>query len=183
MNYGGLRLNLMDVTMSDSDLAQWNGFVEIVAHESENGSDCFIYCIDNTMLTSDYANEYLIRSIELAQSLEADLLAGGLGKCDMPVQLAEHLFRVENFRELALVVVYKKFYPVLLSSENQDLPLDIQLSKLSRRAFVVSPFISSRKVKLADCEGKQNTDDQCFKDCHMKLNLLRKVGQAFGQFS
>lgn len=124
----------------------WQTFYGIVEEQERRGSEFFIFCEDDHLFTEAYSRDTLLRYIRLAQSLDADLLSGGMSVCRNPVEVAPGLFWVNWFNGMQFTVIFRRCYPKILAAKTSEgYAVDIQLSYLAKRKYVMAPYISVQR--------------------------------------
>lgn len=163
----------------------WQTFVEVVKNEKNRGSEYFIFCEDDHVFLSNYTFTYLCSCIRKADSLKADILSGGMAWIDSPIQCNKHLFWVNNFNGSQFIVVFNRFYDIILSSSNlnEGFILDMKLSELSDNLFVMYPFISVQKeFGYSDVTSQNNQNgyiQNLFEKAERLLYILDEVSTAY----
>jgi len=123
----------------------WQTFQKIVSIEAQKGSPFFIFCEDDHLFTANYNPELLLTNIHKADSLDADLLSGGMSWIGNPIQVDENLFWVKAFNGMQFTVVFNRFYATILACKTDEgYVTDCFLSNLSNKIFVIYPYISTQ---------------------------------------
>lgn len=161
-------------------LGLWKTFYAIVRREEEANSPYFVFCEDDHVFTKDYRPDVLLAHITEAEKLGADLLSGGMSCLKDPIFVCDGLFRVRSFTGMQFTVVYRRMYNSILSSGTQSgYVTDIHLSGLSKRIFVVFPFISIQKeFGYSDVTPRNNEEGRVtalFQNMRNWLNRLDRV--------
>lgn len=124
----------------------WQTFYGIVESEAAKGTDYFIFCEDDHVFTEAYSPELLLRRIAEAETLEADLLSGGMSVARTPVEVSPGLFWVSWFNGMQFTVVFRRCYRKILAARtSRGYAADIQLSYLADRKYVMWPYISTQR--------------------------------------
>ena len=87
----------------------WKTFLSIVAKERQNDSPYFVFCEDDHVYTEAYTDDFIMRRIEEADSLKADILSGGVSWFETAIQIKENLFWLEKFNGMQFTVIYNRF--------------------------------------------------------------------------
>ncbi len=121
-----------------------------------------------------------MKRIDEANLLEADLLSGGMSVVRTPVEVSEGLFWVSWFNGMQFAVIFRRCYEKILAAKTTDgYTVDIQLSYLAKRKYVMFPYISvQREFGYSDAtdineEGGRVT--RFFNNTQDLLGKLRKV--------
>ena len=126
--------------------ALWQTFYEIVESEYKKQSKFFIFCEDDHVFTENYSETYLEKSIIDAQSMDADLLSGGMSVVGKSVQVNDNLFWVDSFNGMQFTIIFNRLYERIIDSKTSEgYVTDIHLSSLAKRKFVMYPYISIQK--------------------------------------
>ncbi len=158
----------------------WQTFYGIVEAEATIGSDYFVFCEDDHIFTENYSKELLLSKIQEARELKADLLSGGMSVVSNPVEIKFGLFWVSRFNGMQFTVIFRQCYQKILSAKTEEgYAVDILLSYLAHRKFVVSPYISTQRefgysdaTTMNDEEGRVT---RFFRKSQRLLNTLQKV--------
>ena len=87
----------------------WKTFLSIVAKERQNDSPYFVFCEDDHVFTEAYTDDFIMRRIEEADSLKADILSGGVSWFETAIQIKENLFWLEKFNGMQFTIIYNCF--------------------------------------------------------------------------
>jgi len=141
----------------------------------------FIFCEDDHTFTKDYSKMFLEHCINNANQLDADILLGGISWFDIAVQASKNLFWVNNFSGTQFVVIFKKFYQIILNVNDFKVTdsADHKLSTLTDKKFIVSPFISIQKEfgysDITSLNNEIGRIDYLFEQTSNRIELLKKV--------
>ena len=92
----------------------WQSLIGVVKEMSLYDDEYFIFCEDDHTFTKHYTPEVLQEGIETAKSHNADILLGGVSWLETAVQVSDRMFWVDKYTGNQFVVIFKKFYPVIL---------------------------------------------------------------------
>lgn len=176
------------IELKNGPWALWQTFYGIVEKEAAKGSPFFIFCEDDHIFTEEYSFDNLTARIEEAENLKADLLSGGMSWIKYPVQVSKHLFWVAKFNGMQFTVIFNRLYQRILDCKTTEgYVLDIHLSNLAKRKFVIYPYISVQKEFGYSDATKVLSDNRnvetFFTQSSNKLEKLWKVKSHFAQFS
>lgn len=164
----------------------WQTFYTIVTTEAEKGSDFFIFCEDDHVFTSNYDERKFLQCILEAESLQADLLSGGMAVVKNPVLVTNNLFWVSSFNGMQFTVIFKRLYSRILNSKTiEGYTVDIHLSSLAKRKFVIFPYMSIQKefgysdVTLSNNE--QGKVASFFRTTESQLAKLRHISDFYAK--
>lgn len=166
----------------------WQTFYAIVESEASSSSDYFIFCEDDHIFTENYSIKNLRLKIKEAQELKADLLSGGMSVVHNPVEIKSGLFWVSEFNGMQFTIIFRQCYQKILSAKTTDgYAVDIQLSYLAHRKFVISPFISTQmEFGYSDATTMNDEDGRVtrfFCKSQRLLNSLQKVKNHYASVS
>ena len=102
------------VKHSEGRVSLWLSIKEII-NEMKN-SNFFVLCEDDHQFTQYYSFELLLKCINEAQCLGADILSGGISWFKTGVQISKQLFWIDEFSGLQFTIIFKKFYQKILTS-------------------------------------------------------------------
>ena len=164
----------------------WKTFYQVVSQEASRNCPFFIFCEDDHIFSDDYSSDFLIRNIHEADSLGADLLSGGMSWISNPIQVTDSLFWVKAFNGMQFTVVFKRFYPTILSCRtDKGYVTDAFLSGLTDNIFVLYPFISTQAdFGYSDVTAKNNLEGHVpalFRNTSKWLQRLDKVRRFYQQ--
>lgn len=161
----------------------WNTFCDIVRHESEENSSFFIFCEDDHHFTNNYQTAFLKECIEKADSLEADLLLGGVSWLRHPVQIAKNLYSISAFNGMQFTVIFNRLYQKIIEFSERESVVDVFLSHISKNIFVIHPFISVQKEfgysDATTVNNKPGRVPSLFRNTEARLNRLTKVRDSY----
>ena len=137
----------------------WLTLRNIVKEEKEKGSPYFILCEDDHTFTNAYSTELLEKCILRANSLQADVLSGGVSWFSSAMRTDDTLFWIEQFTGMQFTVIYNRFYERLLESPYDDFVVtDFQISKMTLKKWMIYPYISVQTEFGYSDVTKQNND-------------------------
>lgn len=162
----------------------WQTFYGIVEREAATDSDFFIFCEDDHIFTENYSFELLSKRIAEAQSLGADLLSGGMSVLRTPVETSPGLFWVSWFNGMQFTVIFRQCYQKILAAKTTEgYAVDIQLSYLANRKYVIFPYISTQcefgYSDATDINEEEGRVTRFFKKTQSLLSTLQKVNQHY----
>lgn len=167
----------------------WDTIQLIVKDHSQiSDSNFLIICEDDHFFTKGYSHKMLLKCIETADELEADILLGGVSWLDMAMKVNQSLFWVENFTGTQFIILYKRFYSKIL--EVQDFTFadtaDKKFCELSENKFLISPFISAQKeFGYSDATTQNNIEGRVtmlFEQASKTIEVLNNVNKYFSKF-
>lgn len=163
----------------------WQTFYGIVEREAAVDSDFFIFCEDDHIFTENYSFELLSKGISKAQSLEADLLSGGMSVLQTPVETSPGLFWVSWFNGMQFTVIFRQCYRKILAAKTTEgYAVDIQLSYLANRKYVIFPYISTQcefgYSDATDINEEEGRVTRFFNKTQRLLSTLQKVKRHYG---
>ncbi|MBZ4187602.1 hypothetical protein [Niabella beijingensis] len=124
----------------------WNTIKAILQQSIGVEQEYILICEDDHQFTVDYEKERLEDAIAEARSLQADVLCGGVSWWEDALPISKQLFWVKKFSGLQFTVIFKKFFPVVLSANFTDKDsADYKISRLSSNIFFCFPFLSTQK--------------------------------------
>ena len=131
-----------------------------------------------------YDDGVLQEGIETAKSHNADILLGGVSWLETAVQVSDRMFWVDKYTGNQFVVIFKKFYPVILGiTDFENMTADKKISELSENKFVIFPFISLQKeFGYSDATNNNNNTgrvDYLFDTTIKKLSKIDKVRRYY----
>jgi GR25 family glycosyltransferase involved in LPS biosynthesis len=165
-------------------LGLWKTICHILNHLAKPEDDFIIICEDDLQFTRQYTPEYLLESIALAKSRQADVLLGGVSWFGSAVQLSDHLFWVEKFSGLHFTVIFRKFFKTISEAATHNMDAaDYQIASLTDNAMFMHPFIAVQKeFGYSDATPINNEWGRVtamFKTAAEKIRLLKKVRKKY----
>lgn len=162
----------------------WLTLRDIVKEEKEKDSPYFILCEDDHTFTNAYSAELLEKCIMCADSLQADILSGGVSWFSSAVKTADSLFWIERFTGMQFTVIYNRFYDQLLESAYDDLVVtDFHISEMTQRKLMIYPYISVQSEFGYSDVTKQNNDsgyvEKIFYAAINRFEVLNKVAEHY----
>lgn len=163
----------------------WQTFYGIVERQAEKGSPYFVFCEDDHIFTEDYSEAALRHYIAQADSLGADLLSGGMSVVKTPVEAAPGLFWVSWFNGMQFTVIFKRCYDKILAVKTTGgYAVDILLSAIARRKYVISPYLSvQREFGYSDATATNAEDGRVTQFFTRHRALLSKLHQVRAHYS
>ncbi len=166
----------------------WQTFYRIVSKEAEKNTPFFIFSEDDHVFTDCYTFDFLFKNIEDADSLDADLLSGGMSWFENPIQMTNSLFWVKAFNGMQFTIIFRRFYSTILSCRTDvGHVTDAFLSGLSENIFVIFPYISTQAdFGYSDVTIRNNLKGHVpalFRNTLKRLQRLDKVRQFYHQSS
>ena len=131
---------------SNSRMGLWQSIVRIVRKAAAANEQFVAICEDDHYFTKNYSPNLLMKEMQLAFQLGADILSGGIGGFGRALKRAFHLYEVDWFWCTQFIVIYSSLFDSILSYDfkEQD-TADGVLSALAHRKLVIYPFISEQK--------------------------------------
>ncbi|MDR0792171.1 MAG: glycosyltransferase family 25 protein [Chitinophagaceae bacterium] len=166
-------------------LGIWKSILHIIKNLTNEEDEYIIVCEDDHEFTKDYTAEGLRESIKKAKSLDADILYGGLISHVCAIPVSDNLFWVQFAFGNQFMLIFKKFFPVLISNEHPKIIYlaDYKISTLSDRKLVIHPFISVQKEfgysDVSPENEKEGHISTQFQDGNKRLYLLTKLWNRF----
>ncbi|MBD5351554.1 MAG: methyltransferase domain-containing protein [Bacteroides sp.] len=163
----------------------WQTFYGIVEEQERRGSEFFIFCEDDHVFTEAYSQDTLLHYIRIAQSLDADLLSGGMSVCRNPVEVAPGLFWVNWFNGMQFTVIFRRCYPKILAAKTTEgYAVDIQLSYLAKRKYVMAPYISiQREFGYSDATSINEEEGRVTRFFQKNESLLAQLHKVRNHYS
>lgn len=163
----------------------WQTFYGIVEEQERQGSDFFIFCEDDHAFTESYSKDLFFQHIQLAQSLDADLLSGGMSVCRNPVEVAPGMFWVSWFNGMQFTVIFRRCYSTILAAKTSEgYAVDIQLSYLAKRKYVMAPYISvQREFGYSDATAINEEEGRITRFFQKNEILLAKLHKVRNHYS
>lgn len=166
----------------------WQTFYGIVEREAAKGTDYFVFCEDDHVFTSAYSPEFLKQCISEAQSMNAELLSGGVSVMDSPMQASPHLYWISHFNGMQFTVIFKSLYDSILACKTEKgYVTDIHLSHLAKRKFVMFPYISiQREFGYSDAtllNSEEGRVSHFFEKAQARLSHLSKIKSHYSQIT
>lgn len=159
----------------------WESIKKVVFSAKKNNKNFIIICEDDHQFTDHYNFDLLKICIQKAQTLDVDILSGGVSWFETGVQITKNLFWVEKFSGLQFTIIFKKFYQKILEVTDfgEHDASDYKISDLTDKKFVIYPFISIQKdFGYSDVTAKNNQEgrvEKLFEDTSERFELLKKV--------
>jgi len=180
------RLNVIDAIPDPiGALGLWKSVLLAIEASNKGNEDYLLICEDDHMFTQHYDIALLIENIKNAERYHADVLLGGVHWFDTAARVTDRLYWVDNFTATHFIVIYKRFYDILLnySFKNTD-DLDLVISKLSDRKFLLHPFISIQKdFGYSDIRKEQNMHSESqFEVTSSAIHRISKISNHFLSF-
>lgn len=110
-------------------------------------SQYFIFSAPGALLTEDYDNTRLFRYLNISSQFDPEILLGGAGWFSAAIEIRNSLFWVEHFRGAHFVVIFRNMYDKILRTSFVDGDtIDLKLSYLAERKFLLFPFVASQSA-------------------------------------
>lgn len=163
----------------------WQTFYGIVEEQERRGSEFFIFCEDDHVFTEAYSRDTLLQYIRIAQSLDADLLSGGMSVCRNPVEIAPGLFWVSWFNGMQFTLIFRRCYSKILAAKTSEgYAVDIQLSYLAKRKYVMAPYISvQREFGYSDATTINEEEGRITRFFHRHESILAQLHKVRNHYS
>lgn len=168
------------------NVSLWLTIKQIIEENIEESY--IIICEDDHYFTEDFSEEDLLQNIQKAQSLEADILSGGVSWFDIAVQVNENLFWLKTFNGLQFTIIFQKFFSKILEVDFEEREsADFKISSITKNIFVVVPFISKQKEfgysDVTLLNNEKGKVEKLFQKTSTRLNVLKKVKQFYTNHS
>lgn len=144
--------NEFDVTLVEAvrkdigALGLWLSIRNIIQMALEQEHDVIVICEDDHEFTEHYSADNFIRSIYKAYASNADYLTGGTGHFKYALPFSPFLSWVSHVQSTQFIVVYRKFYEVILNEPFDDTVVaDLLLSDITSNKYLFYPFISRQR--------------------------------------
>lgn len=163
----------------------WQTFYGIVEEQEKMGSEFFIFCEDDHAFTEAYSRDTLLLYIQLAQGLDADLLSGGMSVCRNPIEISPGLFWVNWFNGMQFTVIFRRCYSKILAAKTSEgYAVDIQLSYLAKRKYVMVPYISvQREFGYSDVTAINEEEGRVTRFFQKHESLLAQLHRVRNHYS
>lgn len=163
----------------------WKTFCGIVEKENASNSEYFIFCEDDHVFTDHYSKDVLIKAIDAAKSLDADLLSGGMSVVEHPIEVADGLFWVDKFNGMQFTVIFRKcFDRILACSSHKGYAPDIFLSYVAQRKYVISPYVSIQaEFGYSDATDSNSVPGVVSRSFAVHQDLLTRLRQVRNFYS
>lgn len=163
---------------------QWLTFINIVRCEAEKKSDYFVFCEDDHVFTHNYDYNTFFEYIMEANKMEADILCGGVGYLEDPIQCSDRLFWINSFNGMQFIVIYNRFYDKILMADTNTYQItDYFISNVSDRIFVCYPFISVQKEfgysDITNSNKQKGHLRKCFHHSEKTIQRIIKIKQFY----
>ncbi|GEN78027.1 glycosyl transferase [Chryseobacterium hagamense] len=138
---------LQACTHDSGNIGLWKSFRKVIETADKEDEDVILFVEDDHYFTEYYDKDSFFQNIVEAYQQGADILSGGIGggfKYIVPI--TENRFWVNHFWCTQFMVIYKKFFSVVLTADfGSDDTLDNFLSTLTTNKMVLFPFFSRQK--------------------------------------
>ncbi|GEN78026.1 hypothetical protein [Chryseobacterium hagamense] len=109
---------------------------DVIRQYSQN--DFLIFCSDKFRFNPDFSQEHLDRCIVRAQDFKGDLMAGSTEVLEHLLEIDESLFWISSFKNPLFVIVFRKFFEVILNNDLTNKPIQY----LTENIFLTYPLIA-----------------------------------------
>ena len=162
----------------------WKTIKYVLQNKMHDEIDYIIICQDDHLFTKEYSKEYLQYCIDEAQSLHADILAGGVSGFTSAIKVTDSLYWVEKFSGLQFTVVFRKFFEKILDADFENInAADLKLCELTENKFFIYPFLSIQKeFGYSDVTNGNNVKgivENGFRDSHEKVKIITSVSNSY----
>lgn len=149
-------------THAYGNIGLWNTIKHIISELAEPDYDFILICEDDHIFTESYSVPFLEHAIAEAKALNADVLSGGVSWFEDTVQISETLFWIKQFSGTQFVIIFRKFFPAILTAEfTEHDTADYKMTLLSDHIYFMHPFISEQKeFGYSDATAKNNGTDR-----------------------
>ncbi len=140
-------------------LSLWLTITKIIREQFHN-NEFVIICEDDHQFTRQYDKKLFFEAIEEAGRYEADLLLGGVSGFESSIRCSQAIFWINRFTGLQFTVIFKRFFRAILDAHYKDTDItDRKISLISKKKFMIYPFISTQKeFGYSDLTVKNNED-------------------------
>lgn len=139
--------NILEVSRErNGAMGLWKNIKKIVAASKMNKDKFVIVCEDDHVFTKHYSANKFLDHINKVETLRGDILLGGVSWSESAVPINDSLYWIEHFGGTQFMVIFSRFYKEILSVDfNEKDNADAKISKLTRKKYVIHPFISKQK--------------------------------------
>src|SRR5699024_10355295 len=139
-----------------------------------------LLCEDDHKFTKDYSLSYLYSCIAEAKEKNADILLGGVSWFSNIVKTSSKLLWVEKFSGTQFMIIFKKFYPILLDADfGTTDSADYKICSLTNSIFCMQTFISVQQnfgySDATKMNNKAGRVERLFENSTRKVKLLKTV--------
>lgn len=173
---------------SVGSVSLWLTLRNIVEREKKEASPYFILCEDDHTFTNAYSVELLEKCILCADSLQADILSGGVSWFSSAIKTSENLFWIERFTGMQFTIIYNRFYEQLLEMPYNDLVVtDLHISEITLKKWMIYPYISVQTEFGYSDITQHNSNlgmiDKFFYNAINRFKVLNKVAEYYQLFN
>jgi len=130
----------------NGDDGLWLTISHIVQNLINHDDDFCLILEDDHQFTNYYDYDFLISQIQIAKSLGAEVLLGGVSWFNRAIPSTKNLFEIDSFNATQFVIILKSFYKKFIDKIDQfRYSADINISKIASKKFLIYPFISIQK--------------------------------------
>ncbi|MFT4092029.1 MAG: hypothetical protein QM640_00215 [Niabella sp.] len=136
----------------------WNTIRHIIKDLTNPEDDFVLICEDDHVFTESYSKDVLIEQITEAESLNCDILSGGVSWFMDAVQVSDHLFWTKKFSGTQFIIIFKKFFEAIINAQfTVNDCADFKLAAISDKIYFTFPFLSIQKeFGYSDATQKNN---------------------------
>jgi hypothetical protein len=162
----------------------WKTIQQILRESIRQDYKYIILCEDDHQFSKGFTILNLLEDIELAQSLDADIVLGGVSWFQGAVKIKNRLHWVHRFTGLQFTVIFRKFFDVIVNDGTyNNKAVDLHLSTLSKKKYVIYPYISTQKdFGYSDATIKKGNNirvEQLFTNSSNCFEFLSKVRKFY----
>lgn len=162
----------------------WETTLKIINDAKSKNLAYILICEDDHQFTDKYIPKEFQRYILQGVRANADVLLGGIHWFDSVLNISPGLFWVDKFTATQFIVVYHKFFDILLAAEFKPTDIsDLKISELTDNKLVIFPFISTQKdfgySDVTDLHREPGYIQYAFDLTAESLNQLVKVQQYY----
>ena len=127
-------------------ISLWKTIKYIIENLTNHEDEFIIICEDYHQFTEHYQKDFLLKCIEQADKMNADILSGGVSVLQHFVRVSPEIFWMSDFLGLQFTIVYRRFFKTIstLVFGDEDMS-DLKISTLTENKFFIYPFISVQK--------------------------------------
>ncbi|GAA4309985.1 hypothetical protein [Compostibacter hankyongensis] len=168
-------------------ISLWTTVKFILQDLVDDKDNYILICEDDHKFTHSYNMKFLFDNIKIAESLNADLLVGGVSSLTSLIQVSKNLYWVEKFSGLQFTIIFRKFFNHIFEADfDQTDAADYKMCSLTDHKFFIYPFISIQKdFGYSDATPKNNSKGcvkNLFKQSNEKVKLLKEVSSFYKKY-
>lgn len=122
----------------------WHSVLETIQKHID--MDYLIFSNYDHLFSQNFTAHHLEYCISKAQQLNGDILIGSTETLDKVLEIDEHLFWIDHFKNPKLVIIFKSFYNTIVNNSFGILQ-DHTIQQLTENIFLTYPFLSRTDEK------------------------------------